>query len=81
MQALTAAVAQLKVGDGMRLEVTQGPLINVAAAEKVNSRLMLSIIEPSIGRVCRLEIRPRDLLTNLMSFTYWSAPCGLWGCE
>jgi len=33
--ALTAAVAQLKVGDGMDAGVTQGPLINVAAADKV----------------------------------------------
>jgi len=28
-------VAQLKVGNGMDSEVTQGPLINVPAAEKV----------------------------------------------
>ena len=33
--ALTAAVAQLKVGNGMDSQVTQGPLINVAAADKV----------------------------------------------
>jgi len=46
--ALTAAVKQLKVGNGMDADVTQGPLINVLAADKVahaytmNTRLSYS---------------------------------------
>lgn len=38
-ERLTAAVAKLRVGDGMDEGVTQGPLINAAAVEKVRAHI------------------------------------------
>ncbi len=39
IEKLGAAVARLKVGDGMDEGVTQGPLINIAAVEKVEEHI------------------------------------------
>ncbi len=38
-EKLTAAVSELRVGDGMGEEITQGPLINEAAVEKVEEHI------------------------------------------
>ena len=38
-EKLTAAVASLKVGDGLKGETQQGPLINMAAVEKVEEHI------------------------------------------
>lgn len=44
VKALTAAVKKLKVGDGMDAEVTQGPLINVDAVDKVPAPDILHLV-------------------------------------
>ncbi len=48
-EKLTAAVAELKVGDGMGEGITQGPLINEAAVEKVEEH-----IKDAVDRGARL---------------------------
>ena len=39
VEKLTAAVKKLKVGNGMEEGVTQGPLINEAAVEKIDAHI------------------------------------------